>query len=201
MSADVSPALPPVPGPIRRFSVQEYHRLVEAGVLDCDDRVELLEGWIVAKMTRKPPHDAVLAQMAELLRPLVPATHHIRIQSAITTADSEPEPDIAVVRGKALDYRDSHPGPGDVALLVEIADSSIARDRAKARVYARAGVVAYWIVNLEDGWIEAYTSPSGEGPAPTYHQRQDHGADREVPWMMGGAKRGAIAVRDVIPRV
>jgi Uma2 family endonuclease len=179
------------------FSVREYHRLVAAGVFEGDDRVELLEGWIVTKMTRKPPHDAVLAQLAELLRPIVPATHHLRIQSAITTADSEPEPDIAVVRGRALDYRDAHPAPGDVALLIEIADSSLERDRAKGRIYARARIETYWIVNLVDGWIEVYSAPSGEGTVPTYHERSDFGPQRSAPLFIGGTQVGVLPVRDV----
>ena len=156
VNADALPAIAPVLGPIRRFSVAEYHRLIDAGVFEGDERVELLEGSIATKMTRKPPHDAAVAQLAELLRAVLPPTHHIRVQSAVTTADSEPEPDIAVVRGRALDYRERHPGPGDIALLVEVADSSVERDRAKARIYARAGVGAYWLVNLVDKWIEEY---------------------------------------------
>lgn len=199
VSLDASSLAPPIPGPVRRFSVAEYHRLLDGGVFVGDERVELLEGWIVAKMTRKPPHDAVLAQVAELLRVLVPATHHIRIQSAITTDDSEPEPDIAVVRGRALDYREAHPRPADIALLIEVADSSLDRDRAKARIYARAGIIAYAIVNLVDGWIETYTDPSGEAPSPTYHHRQDYAADGEVPIAVAGILVGAIAVRAVIP--
>jgi Uma2 family endonuclease len=179
--------------------VLEYHRLVEAGALEDDERVELLEGWIVSKMTRKPPHDAVLAQLAELLRSVLPASHHLRVQSAITTADSEPEPDIAVVRGRALDYRSAHPRPEDVALLVEVADSSVERDRTKARIYARARIEAYWIVNLVDGWIEVYSSPSGDGDAPSYHERHDYAQDGEIPVTMDGASVGRIAVRDVLP--
>jgi Uma2 family endonuclease len=199
VSLDAPALAPPIPGPVRRFSVAEYHRLVDAGLFGGEERVELLEGWIVAKMTRKPPHDAVLAQLAELLRAAIPATHHLRIQSAVTTGDSEPEPDIAVVRGRALDYREAHPRPADIALLVEVADSSLERDRVKARIYARAGVCAYWIVNLVDGWVEVYADPSGEAPGPTYHRRQDYASDREVPVLVAGAQVGAIAVRDMIP--
>jgi Uma2 family endonuclease len=179
--------------------VREYHQLIDAGVFDGDERVELLEGWIVAKMTRKPRHDVVIDAAAELLRSLFREGFRVRIQSAITTTDSEPEPDIAVVRGNARDYLERHPGPDDIVLLVEIADSSVERDRAKARVYARAGVVAYWIVNLEDGWIEIYGEPSGECASPRYHRRQDHARGTDVPVAAGGTKLGTIRVSDVIP--
>lgn len=84
-------------------------------------------------------------------------------------------------------------------MLVEIADSSLEKDRAKARIYARAGIAAYWIVNLEQGWIESYAEPSGESAAPTYHRRQDYGGDVEVPVLIAGAAAGTIRVRDLIP--
>src|SRR5215217_6477795 len=95
-------ATPPTPSAaqslvnsMRRFSVDEYHQLLEIGLLAEDERVELLEGWIVQKMTHNPIHDATVDRLAELLRDRVPRSWRLRIQSAITTADSEPEPDIA----------------------------------------------------------------------------------------------------------
>jgi len=98
-----SSSFAPIPGPLRRFSLAEYHRLLDAGVFADDEHVEMLEGLIVAKMIRKPSHDAVVDRVAELLRGILPAAR-VRVQSAITTGDSEPEPDLAVVRGRALDY-------------------------------------------------------------------------------------------------
>src|SRR5438105_2876312 len=85
--------------PVRRFTVAEYHQMIAAGILGEDDKVELLEGLIVPKMARKPPHDAVLGIADDVIRARLPSAWKVRIQSAITTADSEPEPDIAVVRG------------------------------------------------------------------------------------------------------
>ncbi|MCI0642326.1 MAG: Uma2 family endonuclease [Gemmataceae bacterium] len=147
--------------PVRRFSVNEYHRMIHAEVLQEDDPVELLNGWIVPKMARNPPHDAVVDITAEELRGLTPAGWRIRVQSAITTATSEPEPDIAVVRGPASLYMSRHPGPADIALLVEAAETSLDRDRKEnAPVYAAANIPWYWIVNLADRTVEVYSQPA-----------------------------------------
>ena len=168
--SSVSPPLPtgndfePPPVPVRRFSVDEYHRLIRDGYFDDRERIELLEGWIVPKMTKNPAHDVAIDLGQEVLRGVVPGGWRVRGQSAVTTKDSEPEPDLAVVRGQVRDYRDRHPGPGDMALVVEVADSSLSRDRGlKLRIYAKAGVPVYWIVNLVDGLVEVYTEPDEGG--------------------------------------
>src|SRR4051812_8247313 len=90
--------------PVRRFTVAEYHQMIDANILREDDKVELLHGWIVPKMTRKPIHDAVLGIIDDAIRALLPKQWKVRVQSAITTADSEPEPDLAVVRGPLNRY-------------------------------------------------------------------------------------------------
>ncbi|MGZ3415793.1 MAG: Uma2 family endonuclease, partial [Isosphaeraceae bacterium] len=141
------PTLPPVvpPVPVRRFTVDEYHQMIRAGILGEDDNVELLEGWIVPKMPRNPAHDALIAWVHNrVLAPRLREGWYCRGQSAITTPDSEPEPDLAVIRGSESDYLSRHPGPADTALAVEVADSSLGRDRSiKARIYAAAGVPLY----------------------------------------------------------
>src|SRR5947209_7411074 len=106
MSIVAAPALEQVvpPVPVRRFTVDEYHHMIDAGFFAHDERFELLEGWIVPKMTRHPPHDVAIDLAQDMIRPLLPADWRMRIQSAITTQDSEPEPDIAVVRGSARRY-------------------------------------------------------------------------------------------------
>ena len=110
-----SPPLPAIvpPLPVRRFTVEEYHQMIQAGVLGEDDDVELLEGWIVPKMARNPAHDAVVSMvMVDVLTPRLPKGWFCRGQSAITTADSEPEPDVAVVRGSTRDYLGPPSRPG-----------------------------------------------------------------------------------------
>src|SRR5262249_6277291 len=137
--------------PVRLFSVDEYHRLIETGILTEDDPVELLEGLIVPKMPHNPPHDCSIGLKEESLRGPLPTSWLIRIQSAITLSDSEPEPDLTLARGMARTYHDHHPGPQELAAIMEVADTSLARDRGeKLRLYARAGIVCYWIINLID---------------------------------------------------
>src|SRR5262245_42382805 len=101
--------IPPLP--VRRFTVAEYHRLIQSWFFADDGRFELLDGWITPKMPRNPPHDSVLDQIEEVLDGLLPAGWRIRGQSAVTLSTSEPEPDIVVVPGMASRYYHSHPGP------------------------------------------------------------------------------------------
>jgi hypothetical protein len=155
--------------PVRRFSVAEYHQLIASGFFANDDRYELLDGWITPKMVRNPPHDSFLDQVEEILRVHLPAGWRIRVQSAITLSTSEPEPDLAIVPGPASRYRTAHPGPAEVALVVEVADSTLDRDRAlKGPIYAHDHIPIYWIINIVDMCIEIYTAPTGPTVAPTY---------------------------------
>jgi Uma2 family endonuclease len=191
--------LPPVP--VCQFSVEEYHRMIDAGILTEEDQVELLEGWIVPKMPRNPTHDAIVTFIYNrVLAPRLPTGWFCRGQSAITTDDSEPEPDIAVVRGDERDYLKRHPGPQDMALAVEVAKTSLQRDRGlKARIYARAGVPVYWIVNLVDRRIEEHTEPSGPVKEPRYRKRRLLGPTRTIALVLDGHEIDSIPVRDLLP--
>ena len=189
---------PPVP--VYRFSVQEYHRLGELGVLAGDDRVELLQGWITPKMIHNPRHDATIAIIAEALQQYLPPGWCIRIQSAITTADSEPEPDLAVVRGHVRSYVEGHPQPKDIGLLVEVADASLERDRGlKACLYANAGIPIYWIVNLVDLQIEVHGDPSGAVPSPSYPKRRVYAPGDEFPLLLDDQQITVLRVADLLP--
>lgn len=150
--------------PVRRFSVAEYQRMADAGILTADDRVELLAGLITPKMIHNPPHDLAVGLAEEALRSRLSGDWKIRTQSAIATSDSRPEPDVAVVRGPLRRYAQRQPESADIGLVVEVADSSLSRDRAKCEIYARAGLGEYWIVNLVDGQVEIYTAPTGTDP-------------------------------------
>src|SRR5438128_2109330 len=103
--------------PVRKFTVNEYHRLLEIGVLKEQDAVELLEGWVAPRFPHSPPHDATIGKASRQLAQVLPADRIVRVQSAITTADSEPEPDLAVVPGPDDRYAQRHPGPSDIDLL------------------------------------------------------------------------------------
>lgn len=197
-SSFLSPLAEP-PFPVRRFSITEYHRMVRAGVLSENDRVELLEGWIVPKMTHNPSHDATVELAAEALRSRLPAGWRLRIQSAITTQDSEPEPDVVIVRGSARDHVSRHPGPPEIALLIEVAETSLERDRKKCRLYARAAVPVYWIINLVDAQVEVHTDPTGPAAEAAFRCSQVYRFGQAVPLAIAGRQVDAIAVAELLP--
>ena len=132
------------PEPVRRLTVTEYHQMIAAGILQQDDPFELLEGWLVPKMSRNASHDLVLGLSEDAIGCRLSPEWVRRNQSGVTTSESEPEPDIAVVRGPHRRYANKHPGPEDTGLVVEIAETTLRRDRTtKQRVYAR--VKSPWI--------------------------------------------------------
>lgn len=185
---------------IWRFSVDQYHAMIRAGILTEDDPVELLEGWLVTKMPKNPPHRVATRLIRQALESIAPPGWYVDTQEPLTTIDSEPEPDVMVVRGETRHYLDRHPGPEDVALVVEVADSTLQRDRSlKKRLYAAAGISVYWIVNLLDSQIEVYTDPSGPGEQPGYHQQQNYGPIDTVPLMIEDREVGRLTVRDLLP--
>lgn len=188
--------------PVRRFTVEEYHRLIDDGFFADDERFELLEGWITPKMTRNPPHDVAIGLIQDQLQARLPAGWHLRVQMALTTIESEPEPDLLVVRGSRRDYLKRHPGPGDVALVIEVADSSLDRDRVlKARIYARAGIPHYWVVNLATSRVEVYSHPTGpliQGE-PSYQDRADVDATGELGLWIDDREHARFPVAELLP--
>lgn len=192
------PAIPDVP--IYRLSVAQYHAMAKAGILGEDDPVELLEGWLVQKMTKHRPHSLSTLLARQALGALISTGWYVDSQEPITTEDSEPEPDIVVVRGSPRDYTDRQPGPTDIALIVEVADSSLGTDRGrKKRLYARAGIAIYWIVNLIERQIEVYSDPSGPSEEPDYRERQIFAASDAMAVMLDGANVGMLKVADLLP--
>lgn len=186
--------------PIFRLSVEQYHAMARAGILTDEDPVELLEGWLVQKMTKSRPHVIAADRVRRAVERLIPPAWHVASQDPVTSADSEPEPDLAVIRGSVDDYPDRHPGPGDVALIVEVADSSLHRDRgSKKRLYARAGFPVYWVVNLVDRQVELYTEPSGPRKKPDYRRQQVLGPAEELSLLLNGVEVGRIPVRELLP--
>jgi len=186
--------------PIWRLSVQQYHAMIQAGILTEDDPVELLEGWLVLKMPKSPSHRMVTRLLGKALERLLPADWYVDTQEPITIVDSEPEPDVVVVRGDTRQYHDRHPGSQDVALVVEVADTTLRRDRTlKKRLYAQAGIPIYWIVNLPERWFEVYTQPSGPTESPDYGRRQDFGPADWVPVIIENSEVGRIAVQELLP--
>jgi Uma2 family endonuclease len=186
--------------PIYRLSVEQYHAMARAGILDEDAPVELLEGWLVRKMTKHRPHSVCTQLTGEALKRLVTQTWYVASQEPVTTTESEPEPDLAVIRGNPRDYPDRQPGPADVPLVVEVAESSLETDRNnKKRIYARAGIPVYWIANLVERKLEVYTDPTGPADLPDYRQLHDYGPADELPVVLDGVEVGRIPVREMLP--
>ena len=191
-------AIPPIP--VRRFSVEEYHKLIRAGVLRDGEQVELIEGWIVSKMSRNPPHDVAMTKSNRALTRVLPDNWHVRVQTAITTVASEPEPDLAVVEGEPDDYRLQHPSPAQIGMLGEVSDSSLAYDRSiKKRIYAAALIAVYWIINVADRQVEVYSDPSGPDESPHYRKEETFALGSEVPVVLKGIELGRIPVSALLP--
>jgi Uma2 family endonuclease len=183
-----------------RFSVARYQKMIEAGILTPEDKVELLENYVVLKMPRNPSHDGTVQVVTEALAPRVPPGWRMRVQLTVVLADSQPEPDCAVVRGDARAYLSRHPGPPDVGLVIEVAEASLLRDqRDKARIYARGGIPAYWIANLVERRIEVYTQPSGPAEVPAYQALQLYQPGDEVPLVLDGNPVTTLRAGDLLP--
>ena len=193
-----STPLPPLP--VYRLSVNQYHQMIDAGIFNSDERVELLDGLLVPKMSKNPAHATATKVTERWLERIAGMNYHARIQDPITLSSSEPEPDVALVRGRESDYWLRHPGPQDILIAVEVAESSLTADRAyKMPLYAADRIAVYWIVNLADGLIEVYTDPTGLAIDPTYRQRRDYGPNDEVPVEIDGVEVGRIPVRELLP--
>jgi Uma2 family endonuclease len=169
--------------------------MIRAGQITEEDRVELLDGWIVQKMGKHPLHDGTVDLLDFLLGKMLPDGWFIRIQNAVVTPDSTPEPDLAVVRGQPGDYRRRHPTGADVALIIEVADTTLARDRAKAPIYARAGIPSYWIVNLPGSHVIALGQPAGSGFDAAYQSQAILAGAQELSLVIDGRSVGSLEAR------
>jgi Uma2 family endonuclease len=181
----------------RLISIEEYERMAEDGD---DEPVELIEGRIVAKMPKSPPHMASVKKTQRTIERLLPAGWHCCTEAPvrIPSRDSEPEPDVSVVRGSIDDYETRHPDASldEVALVVEVSRSSVADDRALAPTYGAAGIPAYWIINVAARQLEVYSGPvAGAYPSPTI---LDESASVEL--VIDGQVVGRIPVADLLPR-
>jgi Uma2 family endonuclease len=148
---------------LRPITVDEYHRMGDAGILGPDERVQLISGRIIAMPPIGPAHAQRVRRIARLLETVFGGRAVVSAQQPITLdALSEPEPDIALVRLPEERYEFAHPTSADVLLVIEVADATLRTDRGrKLRAYAQSGVPEYWIVNLIDGTVEAHTDPDG----------------------------------------
>jgi len=146
----------------RLFTVEEYRHMAEAGILTANDRVELIEGEVVEMTPIGSRHAACVAGLAQLLSVRVQDRARVWPQNPVKiSVYSEPQPDVALLRPRAVPYRDAGPTAADVLLIIEVADRSLTRDRrVKIPLYAMAGIPEVWIVDLEGGSVEVYTAPT-----------------------------------------
>jgi Uma2 family endonuclease len=142
-----------------RISVADYHRLTEG------QPTELLRGTIIEKMSKSPAHQFFVDRVRQILAGQISPEFLVRTEAPITTPDSEPEPDVAVLRGPLEQYRHAHAATAELA--VEIAIHSLEIDRLKAEIYAEAGVKEYWIVCPEEKLVEIFRQSGAQGYAET----------------------------------
>ncbi|MEA5581339.1 Uma2 family endonuclease [Nodularia harveyana UHCC-0300] len=145
----------------KRFTIDEYHRLAELGFFVENERVELIAGEIVQMVAKGTAHSVCETLLFRKLIKLLADRALVRGQQPIIIPeDSEPEPDIAIVRNVDDNYLSAHPHPSDVLLVIEVADSSLKYDQEiKLQLYAKAGISNYWIFNLVDNYLESYSEP------------------------------------------
>lgn len=143
-----------------RWTRAQYERMIEAGVLGEDDRVELLNGRIVAMSPQKSRHSTLLVLLEQEVREAYGPGYFVRVQLPLGfDPDSEPEPDLAVVAGEPRDYLGDH--PTTAVLVAEVADTSLLLDRTeKAGLYAEHGIREYWLLNVRDEALEVYRDPA-----------------------------------------
>ena len=178
----------------RRFSVKEYYLMAEAGILSPRDRVELIDGEIVQMAAIGSYHAACVDTLSNLFREMLGRRVIVRVQNPVRLGErSEPEPDIALLRPRADAYRDAHPGPDDVMLIVEVSHSTVEYDRdVKTPLYAEAGIPELWLVNLDEDYIEGLSDPDGSIYRAT---RRYARGDRIVPALLPDA---ALDVSEIL---
>jgi Uma2 family endonuclease len=187
------------------LTVGQYHGMIEAGILEEGEPIELLDGLLVRRnrgegMTTNPLHVLAVSKLnVRIVAGLGNQLCHVRMQSPITLPPrDEPEPDLVIVRGRLEDFADHHPGPADVTCVIEVAGSSLGRDRTvKQRIYATAGIPQYVIVNLVRSRVEVFADPD---PAQgRYRRRTERVAGEEIALLLPEGRRLVISAADCLP--
>ena len=184
-----------------RLTVRQFLKMIDAGIFRDEDRIELLGGLLVDRMTTNDPHDLTVDQLGAILTLGLPLEWIARQEKSVVLGRFwRPQPDIAVARGPRGRYGSAAPGPADLGVLIEVSDSSYAKDRGlKWRKYAAARIPTYWIVNLALRQIEIYTNPSGRGHSAVYRNETTFGENDELPLVIEGRELARIKVSDVLP--
>jgi Uma2 family endonuclease len=180
-----------------RLSTEQYEAMARGGILTERDRVELIQGLLVTKMTRNPPHTVSVRAVFDIFSRLVrPGYFSTKEDPIRIPGHSEPEPDVAVVRGESRDYKERHPEPSEILLVVEVSDSTLEFDRTtKQAIYASAKIAVYWIVNLIDRCLEVYSEPKGG----RYRKLTVLEESETVAVVIDGSEIGQVLVADLLP--
>ena len=188
------------PMPVCRLGVEQYEQMIRAGIITKDDRIELLDGWIVPKMTKNPPHVLASELVRNSIQPILPKGWCVCSEAPVRVQKSMPEPDVMVLRGDLRQYCNRRMTAEDVGLIVEVADASLAHNQVfKKAIYAQAGIPVYWLVNLIEQRIEEYTDPAGADETADYRQRRDFSSGDQIPLTLDGRCAATISVRELLP--
>jgi Uma2 family endonuclease len=187
------------------LTVEQYHGMIAAGILEEGEPIELLDGLLARRnrgegMTTNPVHALVVSQLNLLLTAALGSFGcHVRIQSPVTLPPrDEPEPDLAIVRGLPADFAARHPGPADVTCVIEVAGTSLERDRTtKKRIYAAAGIPQYLIVNLAGSRVEIFEEP--DSARGQYRRRTEVTGDEEIGLLLPEDRRLMVSAADCLP--
>jgi Uma2 family endonuclease len=173
-----------------RLSLSQYQAMIAAGILSSEDRIELIHGRLVRKMSKHPPHEHARRRFFNQLNAILPNTLFWQTESPISCQDSSPEPDIAVILGPDDRFVEVQPSASDVVLVVEVSDTSLSLDLGeKLEIYAASKIAQYWVVDIPNRAVHVFTKPRG-GKKPTYRQQVTHTSD--IPLSLDGQDCGSI---------
>jgi hypothetical protein len=186
-------------GAAERMTLDEYRRRAAAGAFSTSQAFELLEGVVVPKTRQTLRHETAVEKLRDLIGIMIPNGWHLLAQP-IACGDSQPEPDLAVAADVLNEFANHPPTAENVPLVVEAADGSLLSDRKlKGRIYARAGIVCYWLLNLIDSQLEVYTNPSGPVPMPGYQEKRVYRVEDKISLVIGLDDLGTLRIGDILP--
>jgi len=185
---------------LRPWTLAEYRRMVDLGVLTPNDKLELIDGYLVLKMPQNTPHRSSVVRLTTRLPKHVPAGWFVMAQCPLELNSNDPEPDGAVLRGADSDYDHRTPIAVDCGLVIEVSATSLRDDRrVKRALYGEANIPTYWIVNVDDRVVEVYTQPTGPTAAPGYAARTDFTPGQAIPLTLDGQLVANVPVADLLP--
>ena len=182
-----------------RMSVETYHQMIEAGAFGEDEAIELIHGYLVKKMPKNRRYAQITQILFSLIAQLIGFDKgwFLSVQDPITLNDSEPEPDIAIIRGTPSDYP-NHPQAADIGLVIEISDSSLEYDAGiKKQMYALNGVAQYWIVDVDGEQIEVFQKPSTAEGEATYQEHTIFKVSESIPLLLNSETIGQTDLNSI----